>query len=118
MTHPRPQPYQEVRPWGMFRQLTYGEPTTVKVITVTQGKKLSLQSHHLRSEFWRVIAGSVLVTIGNTQHHARTGEEFWIPVGTVHRLEGVGAHNEVLEISFGTFNEHDIVRYEDEWGRT
>ncbi len=118
MTHQRPTPYEETRPWGKFRQFTKGDPTTVKVITVSHGKKLSLQSHRLRSEFWRVLQGSVLITLGTTQHRAYAGDEFWIPVGTVHRLEGLGEKNEVLEISFGTFDEDDIIRHEDDWNRT
>ncbi|MBP9668880.1 MAG: phosphomannose isomerase type II C-terminal cupin domain [Candidatus Pacebacteria bacterium] len=117
MTHTRPTPYEETRPWGKFRQFTHNDATTVKIITVSQGKKLSLQSHRQRSEYWRVLKGSVIITIGSRQHHARADEEFWIPVGTVHRLEGVGQHNEVLEIAFGTFDENDIIRHDDEWGR-
>jgi hypothetical protein len=36
----------------------------------------------------------------------------------VHRLSAANAPVRVLEVSFGEFDEHDIVRLEDAYGRT
>ena len=46
------------------------------------------------------------------------GEKVFIPRGTVHRLSS-SAEKEVriLEISFGEFDEEDIVRLDDVYGR-
>ena len=47
-----------------------------------------------------------------------TGEKIFIPRGTVHRLSAAGEREvRILEISFGEFDEEDIVRLEDVYGR-
>jgi len=46
------------------------------------------------------------------------GEKLFIPRETVHRLSATGdAPVRILEISFGEFDEEDIVRLEDVYGR-
>ena len=112
-----PQPYEEHRPWGWFRQFTHSEETTVKILHVEKNAVLSLQSHEHRSEFWRVLSGAPIVVIDDTEVTAKPGEEFWVPVGTKHRLKGGLIDSEVLEIAFGVFDESDITRYEDMYGR-
>ena len=109
----------ETRPWGSFEQFTLNEPTTVKIITVNAGKKLSLQTHANRDEFWRIIAGSGFVTIGSERKAARLGDEFHIPRGTQHRAESSSGRENLrfLEICFGEFNENDETRIEDDYGR-
>lgn len=47
----------------------------------------------------------------------KDGDEVRIPPGTKHRLIGGAIVGQVLEISFGEFDEEDIVRYEDDYGR-
>jgi mannose-1-phosphate guanylyltransferase/mannose-6-phosphate isomerase len=41
----------------------------------------------------------------------------FIPVGAKHRLIGEDKSYRVLEISFGFFDEDDIIRFEDKYGR-
>ncbi len=109
--------YQEERPWGNFRQFTENSPSTVKIITVKAGEVLSLQSHSKRSEFWRVIHGSGIMEIGDVKHNVVEGDEHYIPLGAKHRLSSGPSGIEVLEIATGDFNENDIIRYEDKYGR-
>jgi mannose-6-phosphate isomerase len=46
------------------------------------------------------------------------GEKVFIPRGTVHRLSTSGEGEvRILEISFGEFDEEDIVRLDDVYGR-
>jgi mannose-6-phosphate isomerase len=45
------------------------------------------------------------------------GEELFIPRETVHRLFTEGEEVRILEISFGEFDEEDIVRLDDVYGR-
>ncbi|HEU5114803.1 MAG TPA: phosphomannose isomerase type II C-terminal cupin domain [Candidatus Paceibacterota bacterium] len=118
MTSNRPKPYREERPWGNFVEFTNGDPSTVKIVTVKANEALSLQSHSKREEFWHVISGSGFATVGEARNAAKEGDEFFIPKGTKHRLEGGSNGISVLEISFGEFDETDIVRYEDRYGRT
>lgn len=108
--------YKENRPWGDFQKFVENKKTTVKIITVLAGKRLSLQYHIKRDEFWKVIKGRCLVTIGEKTFPASQGSEFYIPRGTSHRIEAVD-NAEVLEISTGHFNEKDIVRIQDDHGR-
>jgi|SRR5665213_3268220 len=107
----------EERPWGSFDRFTRGEASTVKIITVAAGKRLSLQYHQKRSEFWRVLAGSGTATIGSEEKPAAIGDEFEIAAGAQHRLAAGPEGLTVLEIAFGDFDEGDIVRVEDDFGR-
>jgi mannose-6-phosphate isomerase len=107
----------ESRPWGEFRQFSKNETTTVKLISVQAEKSLSLQYHNLRSEFWRVISGNPTIIVGDKIISATPGDEFFIPAKTQHRIRTTDNAVQILEISFGQFDEEDIVRLEDEYGR-
>ncbi len=105
------------KPWGQFDQFTHNENTTVKIISVNAGGSLSLQTHINRSEFWRVVVGHPTVTIGNKAIIANPGDEFIINVLEAHQLEAPTDDVQVLEIAFGNFDEEDIVRIKDKYGR-
>lgn len=110
-------PTDVVRPWGRFRQFTANEATTVKIIEVAPNQMFSLQYHEKRSEFWRVLSGTPRVTIGDATVSAKPGDEFLVPVKALHRI-GAGVEPAViLEIAQGEFDEQDIVRVEDQYGR-
>ena len=111
------EPFTEERPWGRFREFTLNEPVTVKILTVDLGQEFSLQDHHKRIEFWHVLSGSPRITIGEKVLDAKVGDEFWIPKDTHHRIEAPENDVDVLEISHGTFDESDVVRLEDKYGR-
>ncbi|MBS3099212.1 phosphomannose isomerase type II C-terminal cupin domain [Candidatus Pacearchaeota archaeon] len=104
------------KPWGFEEQFTLNEISSVKILYVKPGRKLSLQKHKNRSEFWKVLE-SVKVWIGNKKIEAIKGDEFMIKKGQLHRLEGLKKTGSVLEISFGKFDENDIERIEDDYGR-
>jgi len=105
------------KPWGSFEQFTLNEKSTVKFLVVKPQKRLSLQKHKNRAEFWKVIEGPVKITIGKKTFTAKKGDEFMIKKKQLHRLEGLGKEGKVLEISFGKFSEKDIIRIEDDYGR-
>ncbi|OGC88606.1 mannose-6-phosphate isomerase [Candidatus Adlerbacteria bacterium RIFOXYC1_FULL_48_26] len=108
---------KEERPWGNFEQFTANETSTVKLITVREGESISLQTHQHRSEYWRVVSGNGVVTIGSEELPATIGAEFYIEQGVAHRLTGGNGGLCILEIAFGTFDENDITRLEDKYGR-
>lgn len=108
---------KEVRPWGNFERFTFNEATTVKIVTVSPGEAISLQTHNNRDEFWRVIAGSGIITLGDTDHKAKAGDDFFSRRNTPHRVTGGPEGLSFLEIAFGTFDESDIHRLEDRYGR-
>lgn len=107
----------EKRPWGSFERFTLNEPSTVKLVYLDGDKRLSLQYHNNRSEFWKVIKGPVKVQLGNDTKTLQTGETITIPNKAVHRLIGAGTDGIILEISIGEFDESDIVRLEDDYRR-
>ena len=108
---------KEIRPWGDFERFTLNEKTTVKIITVNAGQSISLQTHEHRDEFWRVIKGSGIIHIGNKESQAHEGDTFFFPRGSEHRATGGSEGITFLEIAFGDFDEHDIKRLEDQYGR-
>ena len=106
------------RPWGRFRRFTLNESTTVKVITIDPGHSLSEQRHRHREELWVVLDDGLEVQIGDTTVTASAGEEFLVGTGVVHRMACVGdTPVRVLEIAFGHFQEDDIERLADDYGR-
>ncbi len=108
---------KDIRPWGQFERFTLNEKSTVKIITVNAGEAFSLQTHEKRDEFWRVLSGYGMVTVGEKEEEANPGDEFFIPRGTTHRAEGGEEGLVFLEIAFGEFDEHDIKRLDDKYGR-
>ena len=106
------------RPWGSFDRFTNNEQSTVKILTIKPSQRLSLQTHAKRSEFWHILSGAGVVTIDDTEHAAAPGDEFEIPVGARHRVAAGDAGMQFLEIALGEFDEADIVRLEDDYGRT
>lgn len=109
---------KQIRPWGNFERFTLNEQTTVKIITVNKGESISLQTHEHRDEFWRVLTGSGVIRIGEIEYDAKAGETYFSKRGSKHRVEGGPEGLSFLEIAFGTFDEQDITRLEDRYGRT
>ncbi len=107
------------KPWGKFERYTHNTLSTVKVITVQPGGVLSLQYHHGRDELWVVLDPGAQIESGETVMRPGVGEKVFIPRATAHRLSATGdAPVRILEISFGEFDEGDIVRLDDVYGRT
>lgn len=105
------------RPWGKFEQFTQNEPVTVKIITVNTGEAFSLQYHKKRTEFWQILSGNPEVFIGDKVILAKPGDKFEVSPETNHRIQARDFQAEILEISLGEFDEDDIVRLEDKYGR-
>lgn len=111
--------HQEQRPWGGFEQFTLNETSTVKIITVSPGEELSLQRHTKRKEFWKIISGNGFVTIGTAEPKvASSGDMFMIDTHEIHQVKGGTETLTFLEIAFGEFDESDIERLHDKYGRS
>jgi mannose-6-phosphate isomerase len=106
------------RPWGKFEQYTHNLPCTVKIITVAPGGTLSRQYHRKRDELWVVLDPGACVELNGEVLYPAPEEKLFIPRETVHRLSSVGEREaRILEVSFGHFDEEDIVRLDDVYGR-
>jgi mannose-6-phosphate isomerase-like protein (cupin superfamily) len=111
------QTYKEDRPWGSFERFTKEALSTVKIITVNSGQSLSLQYHEHRQEFWRILQGNPIVTVGDKEILAGPGDEFFIDKHINHCVAAPTDAVVFLEISLGHFDEDDIVRLKDRYGR-
>ncbi len=107
----------ETRPWGTFKRFTHNEFSTVKIISINPNQELSLQYHDKRQEFWRVLSGNPIITVGEKSGPAAPGDEFFVDVKTPHRMKAQEKPVDILEIALGDFDEKDIVRLEDRYGR-
>ncbi len=108
------------RPWGWYQTMDLGERFRVKRIVVKPGAKLSLQKHHHRAEHWVVVRGTAEVTRDEEVLVLHENESIYLPIGSVHRLANPGRIPvEIIEVQTGTYlEEDDIIRIEDEFGRT
>ena len=108
------------RPWGTYTVLEEGPRFKIKRIEVKPGASLSLQMHHHRSEHWIVVSGKAKVTNGDRTLILSTNESTYIPAGHKHRLENIDSEMLVMiEVQSGSYTgEDDIVRFDDEYGRT
>ena len=112
---------ESVRPWGHYEVLSDGPDFKTKVITVLPGKRLSYQRHARRSEHWFVVRGTGTVTLDGEPLPVRAGVAVDVPVGTPHRIENTSSTDELVfvEVQHGDyFGEDDIVRLEDDFGRS
>ena len=117
---PETSPRFDRRPWGTFTVLDEGENFKVKRIEVLPGKRLSYQKHSQRAEHWVVVKGTAKVTLDGRDILVGPGQAIDIGVGIAHRVENPG--NEPLlfiEVQRGNYlGEDDIVRLQDDFGRT
>ena len=108
---------QDERPWGNFRQFSHNQESTVKILTVAEGGTLSLQAHKLRDELWIVLDRGLRIEVDDQVVEADVGHEVVIMRGQQHRLSSLGPRGRVLEVAFGYFDEQDIERFSDLYGR-
>tara|TARA_X000000950_G_C13913866_1_gene660052 strand:- start:1723 stop:2529 length:807 start_codon:yes stop_codon:yes gene_type:complete len=108
------------KPWGGFQILVSGKGYKVKSIEVNPGMRLSLQSHKYRNEHWVITEGLGELTLGDSTKKVKTGDYIFIPIDKKHRIYNTG-HDTLrfIEIAYGDYvEESDIVRFEDDYGRS
>ena len=110
---------KEIRPWGFYEILLDTEYTKVKQITVNPGQRLSYQYHEKRKEYWTIVKGSATIILDDEKVFRNQGESIHIPLGSKHRI--INETDEILifiEVQTGeSFDEEDIIRLEDDYGR-
>lgn len=127
MTKNEPPAYQvgdhDTRPWGEYEVTAVGitasgEEYCEKKITVLPMQILSLQSHELRRELWRVTSGELTVILNDREITLQAGEEINVPLGSIHAMANISdAPCIVFERQEGICREADIKRYLDAYGR-
>lgn len=94
------------RPWGYYRILHEVPGMKVKELTVNPGQSLSMQRHHLRSEYWIVSEGTASVSshVGSmlSGKVLEKHQEYRVPVGEWHRLSNPwDIPVKIVEIQYG-----------------
>jgi mannose-6-phosphate isomerase-like protein (cupin superfamily) len=110
------------RPWGRFETHATLPDACLKTLHLNPGARLSLQSHARRKETWLLLSGDAQATVGSSVQDLTTTElapdiPFSVPVGMLHRLASKGGCV-IAEVAYGAFDEEDIIRYQDDYGRT
>ncbi|MGB9112249.1 MAG: phosphomannose isomerase type II C-terminal cupin domain [Acidimicrobiales bacterium] len=107
------------RPWGHYTVVEDAPDHKVKTISVFPGKRLSYQRHQHRAEHWFVVRGVGLVTLDGNEIPVGAASAIDVPMGAAHRMENTGDSDLVfIEVQHGrSFEEDDIVRLEDDFGR-
>jgi mannose-6-phosphate isomerase-like protein (cupin superfamily) len=130
----------EVRQWGEFITLANNEKATVKVMTVHPGQSLSVQMHRQRDHLYYALESGLIVqyvqepalelyeskdfdimyfwNFNLVTVNVYFGDKFFFPRGYLH-----SCRNETdeplcfLDIAFGHYDENDIIRIGDKYGR-
>lgn len=119
----------EYFPDSTVEDLGRGGSLSPKFLVFEPGKKLSLQYHHRRAEIWRVISGTLMAAVSDTDEEGEwrsypAGSELSYGALTRHRAgsDEAGDWVVVAEIWQHTdfdnpTDEDDIVRLLDDFGR-
>lgn len=114
----KPEVNRVVRHWGTFNQYAFNQEVTVSLMVVQPDKRLSFQSHTGRAELWIVLDPGAEIQLNDDILHPQPGDEVFIPANARHRLSCNGTTEiRVLEIAFGNWQQADITRYDDDFGR-
>jgi mannose-1-phosphate guanylyltransferase/mannose-6-phosphate isomerase len=108
------------RPWGFYKTTLLNPYSQSKIIHVYPLGELSLQEHKRREEYWVIINGTGVVTIGESKKNVESGSFIYIPKGCKHKLANTSSSTSLLiaEVQLGDyFGEDDIIRYHDIYGR-
>ena len=108
----------EDRPWGRWEEHLNEPGYRVKRLIINPKKRLSLQSHALRSEYWVVVQGEGKFNLDGREECISRGDSLHVPIESVHRVSNTTTEPLVLiETQLGVCMEDDIIRYEDDFNR-
>ena len=109
-----------IRPWGHYNVLLDTDYCKVKQITVKPNQRLSYQRHEKREEYWTIVKGQATVTVNDKKIALSEGQQIHIPLQTNHRIANKSSEPLIfIEIQRGSyFDEDDIIRIEDDYGRS
>lgn len=107
----------DVRPWGYMHIYKHDKNFWLKTINVSPNRRLSLQKHIHRAEFWVCIEGTVTAEVGGKKKVLKPGQYLAFKKGVVHRLSSKTGGT-IVEVAHGdTVSEVDIIRLSDDFGR-
>ena len=104
------------KPWGKEEWIAHSEKYVGKIIHINPGKRLSRQYHRIKHETVYVAEGELILELENEKILLNKGESFEIPQKTIHRFGADKKKVRIFEVS--TPEVDDVVRLEDDYGRT
>ncbi len=115
-----PRPMYEERRWGTYRVLddcyyADGRHSLTKSITLKEGKNISYQIHHHRSETWTFVQGEGIFVLDGKEQKVKAGDTVVIPVEHWHAIKAL-TELTFIEVQCGNpLIEEDIRRSEWFW---
>lgn len=115
-----PRPMYEERRWGTYRVLddSYyadGRHSLTKSITLKEGKNISYQIHHHRSETWTFVQGEGIFVLDGQEQKVNAGDTVVIPVEHWHAIKALTELTFIEVQSGNPLIEEDIERTEWMW---
>lgn len=115
-----PRPMYEERRWGTYRVLddSYyadGRHSLTKSITLKEGKNISYQIHHHRSETWTFVQGEGIFVLDGKEQKVKAGDTVIIPVEHWHAIKALTELTFIEVQSGNPLIEEDIERTEWIW---
>lgn len=115
-----PRPMYEERRWGTYRVLddSYyadGRHSLTKSITLKEGKNISYQIHHHRSEIWTFVQGEGIFVLDGQEQRVKAGDTVVIPVEHWHAIKALTELTFIEVQSGNSLVEEDIERTDWEW---
>lgn len=112
-----PRPMYEERRWGTYRVLddSYyadGRHSLTKSITLKEGKNISYQIHHHRSETWTFVQGEGIFVLDGKEQRVKAGDTVVIPVEHWHAIKALTELTFIEVQSGNPLIEEDIERTE------
>jgi len=107
------------KPWGTYESILEEDYCKVKKIVIKPNQAPSYQYHFKRSEVWIVVQGEGSVKIDDIECSCNVGSVINVPVQAKHQIKNTGSVDLIfVEVQLGeSFEETDIVRLEDKYGR-
>ena len=109
------------KPWGMEELLaSIDKPTTTKIMTIARGARNSLHYHKHKDEIVYCVSGTGILQRDTELLKLVPGAHWNIERTVAHRIKAFSTGTDdlkILEISIGEYDENDIFRMEDDYGR-
>ena len=118
--HLTSRPMYEERRWGTYRVLddshyADGRHALTKSITLKEGKNISYQIHHHRSETWTFVEGEGIFVLDGQEQRVKPGDTVVIPVEHWHAIKALTELTFIEVQSGNPLVEEDIERKEWEF---
>lgn len=115
-----PRPMYEERRWGTYRVLddtkyADGSHSLTKSITLKEGKNISYQIHHHRSETWTFVQGEGIFVLDGQEQKVKAGDTVVIPVEHWHAIKALTELTFIEVQSGNPLIEEDIERTKWNW---